>query len=54
MESNKTVGGLKAQLLSEGNKTTVNLTTNWQDEQNPVGELELNMKREIVDRTTPL
>lgn len=52
--SNNTIVGFTARLLTEANKTTVNLTAIPQDEEDGAGQLDLKLKAEVVDRTTPM
>ncbi|KAI6177298.1 hypothetical protein M3Y97_00891500 [Aphelenchoides bicaudatus] len=54
IELNKTIAGFTAQLLAETNETYVNLTATLQDENENVGQIDFKMKREVVDRTTPM
>lgn len=45
-------GGYSARLLTEMNKTNLNVTTIWKEEES-VNQLDFQLEAEIIDRTTP-
>jgi hypothetical protein len=53
MEKNQSLKGLTGQLFSVSNKSTLNLTTNWQGD-DVVGVLDFRMDEKVIDTITPL